>query len=380
MVARAARCMAAVLAMLCLLTLPAAAEEALPDLSEPLNDFYAAIPDDLRGSLPDGLLGGTAPDAEAVREAGRLEALFTRVRDALAEALPGAGKLFGRICLCLLFAALFGAVCTAFDGGKVGELAKLIGQLCTATLLLDAQLSQLNAVTACLRQLRLILGAMLPVLAAILAAGGNTGTATAGCGSLLLFLNLGENLCTSVFLPLIAASSGLAAVAWLPDGDRLRGLSACLKRITTWGLGLFGAIFSAVLAFQTILAAGADSVAARTVKFAVGSAVPVIGGVVGDTVRTVAGSLSYLKDTVGLLGILVLILLVLPPLVQLLLHRAAMILGAAVAELFNCAGEKRLLDEFAGASGSLLALLCGALLCFIFALVLFVRITLAVGQ
>lgn len=374
------RCAAVVLALLWLFVLPAAAEDALPDLREPLDEFYAAIPDELRSSLPDGLLADGLPDAETVREAGSLDALLGHVREALAEALPEAGQLLGRICFCTLFAALFNAVCTAFDGGRAGEIAQLCGRLCTAGLLLEAQLGQLEAVRACLRQLQVILNAMLPVLAAVLAAGGNAATATAGCGSLLLFLNLGENLCTSLFLPLVAASGGLAAVAWLPDGDRLRGLSACLKRVTTWAIGLFGAIFSAVLAFQTTLAAGADSVAARTVKFAVGSAVPVIGGVVGDTVRTVAGSLGYLKDTVGLLGILLLVLLVLPPLLRLLVHRVVLILGEAVAELLGCAGERKLLGEFAGASGTLLALLCGALLCFIFALVLFVRITLAIGK
>ncbi len=371
---------AVLLALICLFMLPTAAEAELPDLQAPLDEFYAAIPEAVRDSLPEAMFGASMPDAEAVREAGSLSAWLGRIRTALADAMPSAGRLLGQICCCLLFAALFGGICTAFDGGRAGEIAQLLGRLCAAGLLLDAQLRQLEAVTACLRQMQLILGAMLPVLAAIFASGGNAGTASAGCGSLLVFLNLGENLCTGVFLPLIAAANGLAAVSWLPDGDRLRGIAACLKRVTTWGMGLFGAIFSAVLAFQTVLAAGADSVAARTVKFAVGSAVPVIGGVVGDTVRTVASALGYLKDTAGLMGILVLALIALPPLVGLLLHRAAVILGGAVAELLGCAGEKKLLDEFAGAGGTLLALLCGALLCFVFALVLFVRITLAVGR
>lgn len=374
------RIAAVLLVLVSFFALPGAAEEGMPDLQAPLDEFYAAIPETVRDGLPEAMFDASMPDADAVREAGSLSAWLDRVRASLADALPSSGRLLGQLCLCLLFAAIFGVICTAFDGGRVGETAQLLGRLCTAWLLFDAQLHQLEVIGACLRQMRLILGAMLPVLAAILASGGNAGTASAGCGSLLLFLTLGENLCTGIIFPLIAASTGLAAVGWLPDGNRLRGIAVCLKRITIWGLGLFGAVFSAVLAFQTILAAGADSVAARTVKFAVSSAVPVIGGVVGETVRTVASGLSYLKDTVGLMGILVLALLALPPLVGLLLHRAAVILGGAVADLLGCSGEKKLFDEFAGVGGTLLALLCVALLCFIFALVLFVRVTLAVGQ
>lgn len=372
--------LAACLVLICGLTLSASAEETMPDLREPLAEFYAAIPDDLRSSLPDAIFDDDAPDAEAVRAAGGLKALLEHARDALANALPAAGKLFGQICLCTLFAALFSVICTAFDAGPLGEAAQLCGRLCTAAILLEVQMGQLDAVRACLRQLQVILNGMLPVLTALFAAGGSTGTATAGCGSLLIFLNLGENLCAGLFFPLVAAACGLAAVAWMPDGDRLRGIAACIKRVTVWALGLFGAVFSAVLAFQTVLATGADSVAARTVKFAVSSAVPVIGGVVGDTVRTVAAGVGYLKDTVGLLGILLMVLLALPPLLQLLVHRAVLILGEAVAELLGCAGERKLLGEFVSVSGTLLALLCGALLCFVFALVLFVRITLAIGK
>lgn len=153
-----------------------------------------------------------------------------------------------------------------------------------------------------------------------------------------------------------------------------------MKRVITWVAWTVRNGFSAVFAFQTILAAGADSVAARTVKFTVSSAVPVIGGVVGDTVRTVAGGLGYLKDTVGLLGIFLLVLIVLPPLVQLLLYRAALALAGAVAELLGCEKEGRLLGDFGDANGMLLALLCGAMLCFLFALVMFVRISLAMGK
>lgn len=362
-----------------LLALPAAAEETMPDFSAPLAEFYAAIPDDLRQALPESLFGESMPNGDALRAASTLPELVEHIRDALRASLPDAGHLFGQICLCLLFSALFETVCTAFVGGEMQDVVRMLGQLCAACLLLGAQMRQLELIIDCLQQIRLLMGTMLPLMGAVLASGGNAGTAASGCGSLLLFLNLSENLCNAVFLPLIAASSGLAAVAWLPSAERLRGICACLKRITHWSIGLFGAIFSAVMAAQTVLSAGADSVAARTVKFAVGSAVPIIGGVVGDAVRTLTASVGYLKDTIGIFGILLLILLALPPLCGILLHRAVLILGSAMAELLGCTGEKRMLEEMGAVSGSLLSVLCVSLLCFVFSLLIFVRIVPAMG-
>ncbi len=347
----------------------------------PLEAFYAAIPDSVREALPEGVLvGEELPDGEEIRDAGSLGAMMGYLRDALYDALPRTGRLFGRLLLCTVFSALFGTLCTSFGGERGGEIARFCGRICTAGILLEAQLAELETLRFCLRQLQTLVNGMIPVLGVLLAAGGNTAAASAGCGSLMLFLNLGENLCKTVFLPLIAVSCGFSAVAWLSGGGRLRGILVCLRRVTTFGLGLFGAIFSAVFAFQTVLSAGADSVAARTVRFAVGSAVPVIGGAVGDAVRTVGSALHYLKDTVGLLGILLTALLVLPPLVRLLLYRATLTLNGAAAELLGAEQEGKLIFAFADLGGVLLALLCVAVLCFIFALVLFVRLTLAIGR
>lgn len=123
-------------------------------------------------SFPDGLFSGEIPDAGAMQEAWSFSSLLDRVREALTGALPEMGRLFGQLCLCALFAALFEAICSAFDGGRLSGLAQLCGRLCMAGLLLDAQLGQLTSITACLRQLRLVVNAMLPVIGAIFAAGG----------------------------------------------------------------------------------------------------------------------------------------------------------------------------------------------------------------
>ncbi|MBQ3126136.1 MAG: hypothetical protein IJC15_03615, partial [Clostridia bacterium] len=84
-------------------------------------------------------------------------------------------------------------------------------------------------------------------------------------------------------------------------------------------------------------------------------------------------------DTVGLLGIFLLFLLALPPLCGIVLHRAVLILGSAVAELLGCSGEKRLLEEFTAVSGSLLAVLAVSLLWFVFSLLVFVCVAPALG-
>ncbi len=362
------------------LTLSTAGAE-LPDLSAVMEEFRAALPEEARTWLSPAVWAGEdgIPDGNAVAEMSSLPALLKAAGEALRKVFPSAVKTLGEVLLCLLFSALFRGICSAFGGGKLGESALFCGRVGVALVLCSGQLAQLNLVRGALACLQGVANAMLPVLAALLAAGGNTASAAATGGGLLLFLNLAENLTAEFFLPLAAALCGLAAVVWLPERGRIRSLFACLRRVLTFSLALFGAVFAAVFGAQTLLAAGADSVSARTVKFAVGNALPVIGGVIGDSVRTVAAGLSYLRDTVGLLGILLTLLPLAVPLLTLFLHRAVLLVGGAAAELLGCGEEQKMLEEYASVSGLLLAMVAGAAVCFIYALIIFVRISLAIS-
>lgn len=359
--------------------MPISAEAELPDFSRPMAEAYDALPDTVRDALPDGIWGSGGPDAARLSEELRPEAWFSRLREALLAGLPGAGRMLGQLVLICVLSALSGQLAAAFGRGKAVEAVQICTTVFSALLLLEEEAAMLETLTTCLRRLQVTVNAFLPLLGGLFAAGGSGAVSASGCGGLLMSFALLENLCTALLLPMLAACLGLSALAGLSIGRRLGGLLACMKRLVGFLLGLFGVMFSAVFGLQSILAVGADSVAARTVKFAVGSAVPVIGGVMGDTVRTVGAGLEYLKDTVGVFGVFLTLLLILPPLLQVLLHRAVLLIGRAVGELLGCEGESRLMGEFASISGWMLALLCGCAAAFIFALVLFVRITLAMA-
>ena len=353
----------------------------VPDLSAVMEEFRTALPEDAWAWLPPEVLVGEGgiPDGEAVAEMSSLPALIAAVGETLKQVLPSAMETLGEILLCLLFSSLFRGICSALDEGKIGEGALLCSRIGVALVLCGGQLAQLNLVRGALTCLQGVANAMLPVLAALLAAGGNAASAAAAGGGLLLFLNLAENLTAEFFLPLAAALCGLATVVWLPERGRIRSLFACLRRVFTFSLALFGTVFAAVFGAQTLLAAGADSVSARAVKFAVGNSLPVIGGVIGDSVRTVAAGINYLRDTVGLLGILLTLLPLAAPVLTLFLHRAVLLVGGAAAELLGCGEEQKMLEEYASVSGLLLAMVAGAAVCFIYALIIFVRISLAIS-
>ena len=133
----------------------------------------------------------------------------------------------------------------------------------------------------------------------------------------------------------------------------------------------------ASLSSQTVLSAASDSAGVRAARLVSSTAIPIVGGSVGDTLRTVASGVSYLKTVVGVGGIVFVIILVLPILISLILTRVVFLLTSGVADMLGCETEGKLLSELGSVWGTMIAVVAMCSVMFILALVVFVRIAVA---
>ena len=107
--------------------------------------------------------------------------------------------------------------------------------------------------------------------------------------------------------------------------------------------------------------------------------IPVVGSTVGDSLRTLAASVSMLRSTVGTAGIVVLVLLLLPTLVSLLLSRLAFLASAGVADMLGVGTAGQLYREMSSVYGLLTAAAALSALIFVFALTVFALTSAAVA-
>jgi stage III sporulation protein AE len=156
-------------------------------------------------------------------------------------------------------------------------------------------------------------------------------------------------------------------------------LLGTVKKQYTTLLAFLMMLLLAMIATQTTLASKADTLAMRSVKFAAGNMIPVVGGSVSELIRTVGAGIGYLRGVIGICGVMLLLLLLLPTFVRLLLYRLVWQIGASLADLLGCDGEKRLLDELASLHGYLLAAvsICSSVL--LLSLTLLAHCALAIG-
>ena len=158
----------------------------------------------------------------------------------------------------------------------------------------------------------------------------------------------------------------------------LSPLAEQIKRWYTSLLGLVMFLLSLALSTQSVLAGQADTLGMRGIKYAVGNAIPVVGGAVAGTLSAVGAGMGLLRGVCGVAGILLVALLLLPALVELLLLRATLRLASTVASMLACDGEAKLLGDMASLYGYLAAAVSVCSVTFVLALGLLIHSGVAV--
>jgi len=349
-------------------------------IPEGYSDVIDSLPDDVSDRLPDGIYSDDADVlGDAVAKMSSAEYLLAYIGELLSFGLGDALKLLMTLVGILIISAVF----SSFRFSIASESLSRTVSFCTSCALfgcvIGSQISHLERVAVFFERINTLMLGMIPVSGVIYAMGGNVTTAITNGGTLYLFLAFCENFCAKTVMPVASICTAFSICAAIAPSVNVKGFSSALKRGYTFILGLIMTILLATLSSQTTLSAAADSVSARAAKLVASNVIPIVGGSVGETLRTVASSVGYLKSVCGIGTIIFILLLVLPILTTLLLTRAAFIISVAVADLIGCDSESRMLSELGSVYGTMIAVVCMVSVMFIFALTVFVRCSVAAG-
>jgi len=366
--------------------LPAAAEEdALAvesgEIADELADLYAAIPPEVAELLPpDFFSADPLAMGESVREASGVSAILSVIGRLTGLAIAENLALLAKLCGILVLAAVLRALVT---GGETAIALERTVSLCTglalAVVTVALQAERFRAITGFFDVMQGVATALIPLMGALYAMGGNVSAAVANHAVLSAFLSILQTLCAGTVVPVAALCICLALTEAVSGNLSLRALGVLIKRTYTWGLSLLMLLLCGVLGIQTTLAKGSDTIALRTVRFAAGSFLPVVGGSLSEALRTVSGSVQYLRTVVGTGAILILLFAFLPVFLSVMLNRITFLLSGTVARLLGCEREEKLLAELGSVYGYFLAVIASLFVMTVFALTLFAHCATAVG-
>ena len=288
-------------------------------------------------------------------------------------------KNFALLLGIIVIISAFAQIKTSLASESIAVVFDYVGLLCIALAAYNMIFELWQSVRNVLDGVTVVINSMIPVMASLYAAGGNAATAVANNASMTLVMTIMENICYYGLYPILQICFGISLAASVSNTINLSGISGFIRNTYIFILSLVMTILSAVMAYQTNLTLSADNVAARTVKFTMGNAIPIVGGAVGEAVRALSGSVVYIKNTVGIFAVFAIIIIILPVLVNLLLNRIGINLVSVIAKIIGCDKESAFLGDVVSLMNYAIAMLTACSVFFIFILTLFIKSAVAYG-
>lgn len=274
----------------------------------------------------------------------------------------------------VILASIMGVavLCTLVDGLNVsiGERSldtvfNAVAVLCISTAVVNPILECIRSAAAAIQSCADFILSFVPVFVSLVAVGGQPVSATTYNTFLLLTCEIISKITAEQLVPLICIYLAFCIVGAVTPSMNLSGAASTAKSVVTWGLGLLVTIFVGLLGMQSLVAAGADSVAIKAGKFLVGSFVPVVGKALSDALTTAQSCVKLIKTTVGAYAVVVACMTFLPSLVQTAVWYLAVNLGSVASDILGAQQIGKVLKACASALSLLLAIIVFVALLFI---------------
>ncbi len=342
--------------MLAVLTYTASAESYTFDggelFSSVAEDEYEAVLDALPSELREKV------ESEGV-SAYSFEYFKNIAKDALKNAAAPSLKIFSVLLGIVILSCTFNMFAATVGGGGVEKVFSMCICLCSSLALWEVQKGIFDVVQSLLNTLNSTMLAITPVMEAVYITSGNISTAAVSATGVNLMISLGESVFAKVLYPGAVICFFLASCASVTNNGGIAFMSKTLKGIICGVLIAMMTLMSFVLALQTTAAAAADSFTQRTIRFAIGSYLPIVGGTVSESFSVISSSLNVIKEMSGAGGIAILLIAFIPPLLMLVLNRFSLGAAAAVAGMLGAQREQNLLSE-CGSVCTLMIAVCTA--------------------
>lgn len=198
--------------------------------------------------------------------------------------------------------------CLELEKGSLDKIVNLMTFLVTSTMILKNYIDVVEMFKNTISSLTKITEIVSPTVLALLIATGEV--VTSGIiGPLIMFLTaMCGVMVSSIILPLINIMLVFKIISGISESINLERLGSFLNKFAMWTTSIVFALILGVLGLETSVSTSVDSVTVKTTQAAVSNLIPVVGKFVSDSAEIVMGASEIIGKTVGVLGIIAIII------------------------------------------------------------------------
>ena len=176
------------------------------------------------------------------------------------------------------------------------------------------------------------MNAIFPILLTLMIGIGATASAGVFQPIVAIISTYVADFFTYLILPLFMVSFVFGIINNLSDNIKLDKFNSFISSLFKWCVGLIFTLFFAVFTIQGISAGTFDSLSIRTTKYTIKSYIPIMGGYLSDGMDLILSSTILIKNTVGLVGILMIISTIISPLIEIVVFSLLLKLVSAILQ------------------------------------------------
>lgn len=278
------------------------------DQLQDIREYWNQIRNDYGGFLPESQKGSILEFIQSDKSFSFTDWGIGLLKFLFHEILTN-GKLLGMLILLTVFSMLLQTMQNAFEHQAVSKVAYGIVYMILAIFALNSFHVAANYTVEAIHNMNSFIIALIPLLLALMASTGSIVSVAFFHPFIILLVDTAGLLIQHFVLPLLFLSTLLSIVSTLTDHYKVTQLANLLRGVAIGVMLAFFTVFLGVISVQGATTAVADGVAIRTAKFITGNFIPVIGRMFTDATDTVLSASLLLKNTIGIAGVVILLIL-----------------------------------------------------------------------
>ena len=285
-------------------------------------------------------------------------------------------KIIGQLIIVAIVCALLNNLQSAFSNEKLCNVAYFACFSVMIILIARGFYIGVGLTQQVINSISDFMAALMPVLIMLLASVGSVSQAVVMDPIIMGICTLGTKLYSSIIIPIICMSFVLDFVNNISNEYNIKNLTGLLKKFALWVQGIFLTIFVGTITIRGIVGSSFDVVTTKTAKFAMDSFIPVVGKMLSDAFATVASYTLLLKNSISLLGVVVLIAIILLPIIKIFVMGFMYKLTSAILQPVSDSKVTTIID----AAGGSLMLLGSCIICVSVMFFIMIAIIAATGK
>ena len=264
----------------------------------------------------------------AVNYSNFFASLFSNIIEMIAKYLPILSIIVG----IGVISNLLNGIKSKFNEKSTGNLINLVCFLSVSVIIIgivtNLTESTGNAINSMVKQMNILF----PILLTLMIGIGANASAAAYKPIVAIISTYVADFFNFFIVPLFMISFVFGIISNMSDNIKLDKFNSFISSLFKWSVGLVFTLFFAIFSLQGIAVGSFDSLSIRTTKYTIKSYVPVMGGYLSDGMDLIMASSLLIKNSVGLVGVLLIISTILSPLLEIVVFSLMLKLVSAVLQ------------------------------------------------